>query len=142
MMQEKPFLVELSSAQVPPLLALVFERNQNFKHVSMCFVYSVVCRVLCAVCRVSTSTTLTLFFAVSILSTTGLIPAYMTSPYCVDSSFCSRQVTMVILLDVTPKEWLGLGLEAVGFVPIYQDCHHAMNVKRFVAHFGASPVWQ
>jgi hypothetical protein len=46
---------------------------------------------------------------------------------------------MVVLVAVTPKEWLELGLNIVGFGPIRQNRLHATNVERFVAHFGASP---
>ena len=46
---------------------------------------------------------------------------------------------MVILLAVTPKEWVELGLQSVGFGPIRQNRLQETNVERFVAHFGASP---
>jgi hypothetical protein len=53
-----------------------------------------------------------------------------------------QQVNMVILLVVTPKEWLVLGLQSVGFDPICQKhCpQHEMNIEcLFLARFGASP---
>lgn len=97
----------------------------------MCFVYSVVClrRRLSHYCLLFPfSQQQVRFEHIWHLPTELTLPCYF------------HQVTMAILLNVTPKEWLGLGLESVGFGPfVYQDCLHAKNVERFVAHFGASP---
>ena len=46
---------------------------------------------------------------------------------------------MVVLLVVTPEEWLVIGLQSVGFDPIRQIRGHETNIERFLAHFGASP---
>ena len=46
---------------------------------------------------------------------------------------------MVVLLVVTPEEWLVIGLQSVGFDPIRQNRCHETNIERFLAHFGASP---
>lgn len=46
---------------------------------------------------------------------------------------------MVVLLVVTPVEWLVIGLQSVGFDPIRQNRCHETNIQRFLAHFGASP---
>jgi hypothetical protein len=46
---------------------------------------------------------------------------------------------MVTFLVGSPKEWLVLGLEAVGFGPSRQNCCDKTNMERFLAHFGASP---
>ena len=46
---------------------------------------------------------------------------------------------MVVLLVVTPEEWLVIGLQSVGFDPIRQNHCHKTNIERFLAHFGASP---
>ena len=44
-----------------------------------------------------------------------------------------------MVLVVSPKEWLALGLELVGFEPRRQNCSYELKMERFLAHFGASP---
>jgi hypothetical protein len=46
---------------------------------------------------------------------------------------------MVVLLVVTPEEWLVIDLQQVGFDPIRLNRCHETNIERFLAHFGASP---
>jgi hypothetical protein len=48
-------------------------------------------------------------------------------------------MTMAVLLAITPKEWLELGLQSVGFGPTRQNRLQETNIERFVSHFGASP---
>jgi hypothetical protein len=46
---------------------------------------------------------------------------------------------MVTFLVGSPKEYLVLGLQTVGFGPSCQNCCNKTNMERFLAHFGAGP---
>jgi hypothetical protein len=63
-----------------------------------------------------------------------------------DSTHIQRSIALftchycfIMLLAITPEEWLVLGLQTVGFDPIRQNGRHETNIERYVSHFGASP---